>query len=159
MGMGISYAAELNFLLMVPFVLYEMAKFERKDVAMVMSIQSAFDIFGRLALPILSHKSGWHPRLMYAITLIGSSIARTILAIFCDTGYVVLACSALWGLSKGGKAVFQSLVLPKYVPYEKLATAFGVQMMINGFLSLIIGPFIGNNQLTIILIDSPGDAG
>ncbi|KAF2893977.1 hypothetical protein ILUMI_12194 [Ignelater luminosus] len=142
-GMGISYVAELNFTLMTPFVLTELSGFSRADVALAMSIQAAADISGRLFIPILSHRSGWSPKLMYAASLTGSSLGRTILAIFCDTRNIVLSCSVLLGLSKGAKAVFQSLILPKYVSLEKLPSAMGFLMVINGILSLAIGPIIG----------------
>lgn len=76
-GMSISYVAELNFTLMTPFVLAELAGFSRPDVALAMSIQAAADISGRIIIPIVSHKSGWSPKLMYAVSLTGSSLGRT----------------------------------------------------------------------------------
>lgn len=76
-GMAISYVAELNFTLMTPFVLYELAGFSNSDVALIMSIQAIADICGRLFIPIVSYGNNWSPKVMYALSLIGSSLGRT----------------------------------------------------------------------------------
>lgn len=62
---------------------------------------------------------------------------------FSDSKNIVFISCAIIGLAKGGKAVFQSLILPKYIEYEKLAAATGLSMVINGMLSLTLGPLIG----------------
>lgn len=64
---------------------------------------------------------------------------------------MVLMSVAILGLGKGAKAVFQSLILPNNVPYEKLASANGLLMVINGILSLIVGPLIGTNTISLYL--------
>lgn len=47
------------------------------------------------------------------------------------------------GIAKGIRTVYMSLVIPTYVPLEKLASASGLQMMINGMCILLGGPVIG----------------
>jgi len=49
----------------------------------------------------------------------------------------------IFGLAKGTKAVFQALIIPDYVPLERLPTASGIQMVCNGILSISVGPIIG----------------
>lgn len=61
---------------------------------------------------------------------------------YCSTNLVFTSC-AIIGLAKGVKAVFQSLILPKYIEFDKLAAATGLSMVINGILSLTMGPLIG----------------
>lgn len=62
---------------------------------------------------------------------------------FSDSRDIVLINTGLIGLSKGTKAVFQSLIIPKYIEFDKLAAATGLSMVTNGVLSLIVGPLIG----------------
>lgn len=67
------------------------------------------------------------------------------LVIFSDARLLLIyGVSIILGVSKGSKAVFQSLIIPKYVSLEKLPAATGLSMVLNGFLSLIIGPIIGS---------------
>lgn len=76
-GMGVSYVAELNFILMMPFILSELAGFTRADIALALSIQAAADISGRLFIPIFMHKTGWSSKIIYSLSLLGSCSGRT----------------------------------------------------------------------------------
>ncbi|CAK9821507.1 Monocarboxylate transporter 14 [Anthophora retusa] len=143
LGMGVSLVAETNFNAMIPFVLTELSGLERTSIATVMSIQAISDITGRLCVPLLAQKAGWTSRNLYAISLLGSTVGRTILSIW-GNSYVVVICVALIiGVAKGTKAVFQALIIPDYVPLERLPAASGMQMVCNGILSITIGPIIG----------------
>lgn len=75
-GMGVSFVSELNIVLMVPFVLAELSGFNREQIADFQSVHYAADFVGRLAVPLVAHKFGWSPKLMYAAALIGSSLGR-----------------------------------------------------------------------------------
>ncbi|GJQ75164.1 hypothetical protein Trydic_g9768 [Trypoxylus dichotomus] len=142
-GMGISFASELNTILMTSFVLKELNGFTLKELASATSLLSLSDVTGRLLLPYLAYKRKFSPKLSYILALVGSTIGRTVLSIFHNSKTIVLVSVAILGLGKGAKAVFQSLILPKYVSYDKLASANGLLMVINGILSLIVGPIIG----------------
>lgn len=142
-GMGISFVSELNVILMTPFILDELAGFAKKDVATAMSVQASADIIGRLVIPIIAHRGGVPSKVMYIISLLGSSLGRTVLSIYYGEYYVVFLACAIVGLSKGIKAVFQSVIIPKHVSPDRLAAATGLNMISNGILSLILGPLIG----------------
>ncbi|KAF5274888.1 hypothetical protein FQA39_LY07070 [Lamprigera yunnana] len=141
--MSVSYVSELNFNLINPFVLSELCKLQAKDVALAMSIQAVGDVCGRLFIPSISFKFKWPSKVMFLLTLIGSCVGRTVFVYFSNVKNIILAISILVGLSKGGRAVYQSLVLPEHVSIEKLPLANGFVMITNGILSLAIGPFIG----------------
>ncbi|XP_076762918.1 monocarboxylate transporter 14 [Xylocopa sonorina] len=143
LGMGVSLVAETNFNAMIPFVLTELSGLERTSIATVMSVQAVSDIVGRLCVPFLAQKAGWTSRNLYVLSLIGSTLGRTILSTWGSTYAVVIAVSLLIGVAKGTKAVFQTLIIPDYVPLERLPAAYGMQMVCNGILSIAIGPFIG----------------
>ncbi|KAK4887735.1 hypothetical protein RN001_004006 [Aquatica leii] len=142
-GLSISYVAELNFNLINPFVLSQLSHLSTKDVALAMSVQATGDICGRLFLPLISFKFKCPSKIMFVVTLIGSCVGRAVLVCFSDVRVVVISISILLGLAKGGRAVYQSLVLPEYVSIETLPVATGFVMILNGVLSLALGPLIG----------------
>lgn len=76
-GMSLTFVSELNIVLMIPFVLGELANFSRDEIAYALSIQSTLDVFGRLVVPAFAHKNKWPPKIMYMSSLIISSIGRT----------------------------------------------------------------------------------
>lgn len=47
------------------------------------------------------------------------------------------------GIAKGVRTVYMGLVIPTYVPIERLANASGLQMLVNGVFILIGGPIMG----------------
>ncbi|XP_029173669.1 uncharacterized protein LOC114942459 [Nylanderia fulva] len=143
LGMSISLVAETNFNAMIPFVLAELASLDRTSIATVMSIQAAADIAGRLCVPLMAQKVGWTCRNLYVISLLGSILGRTILSTWGNSYVTVIGVSLIVGLSKGTKAVFQALIIPDYVPLEKLPSASGIQMVCNGILSISVGPLLG----------------
>lgn len=49
------------------------------------------------------------------------------------------------GIAKGVRTVYMSLVIPSYVPIERLANASGLQMVVNGLFILIGGPLLGKH--------------
>lgn len=65
------------------------------------------------------------------------------LSIWADNYLVVMLVTVIVGVAKGTKAVFQALIIPDYVPLERLPAASGIQMVTNGILSIVLGPLIG----------------
>lgn len=59
---------------------------------------------------------------------------------------IVIGLSLIVGVAKGTKAVFQALIIPDYVPLERLPAASGIQMVCNGILSISVGPLIGKSN-------------
>ncbi|XP_060811734.1 monocarboxylate transporter 9-like isoform X1 [Bombus pascuorum] len=143
LGMGVSLVAETNFNTMIPFVLTELSGLGRDSIATIMSIQAVSDITGRLCIPLLAHKAGWTSRNLYVLSLIGSTIGRTILSTWGSTYIVVIGVALIIGIAKGTKAVFQTLIIPDYVSLDRLPAAYGMQMVCNGILSIAVGPLIG----------------
>nr|CAD7410539.1 unnamed protein product [Timema poppensis] len=142
-GMGLSFVAELNFNMLMPFILADLAGLSRKQVAIVMSVQASLDITARFLVPPMADRWQWKSRNVYMVSLLGSIMGRTLLAHLSSHYHLVLAISVLLGLSKGIKAVFQALIIPNYVPLERLPAASGLLMVNNGLISLVLGPLIG----------------
>jgi hypothetical protein len=55
----------------------------------------------------------------------------------------ILFVAAGLGMAKGVRSVYMSLVVPNYIPLERLPAASGIQMVTNGFLLLSMGSLVG----------------
>lgn len=55
----------------------------------------------------------------------------------------MLVVAVALGVSKGVRTVYMTLVIPSYVPIERLPSASGIQMVVNGILLMAFGPLIG----------------
>lgn len=142
-GLGVSFASELNIILMLQFILRELCLFERSNVATAVSIQSVADICGRLVVPLFGDYLHVPEKYMYCGALIVASFGRTVLAVWPTQQLVVFTAVVLSGLTKGTRAVYQSVIIPKYVPLDKIPAANGLNMLFTGGVSLVIGPLIG----------------
>lgn len=67
---------------------------------------------------------------------------------------VVWGVVTVIGLTKGTRAVFQSVVLPKYVSLDKVAAANGINMLFTGFVSLAMGPVIGGSKDFFLFLEN-----
>lgn len=63
-----------------------------------------------------------------------------------------IVCGAL-GVGKGIRSVYMSIVVPSYIPIERLASASAIQLFVNGFVMMCIGPILGmhSNAVCVIL--------
>lgn len=61
------------------------------------------------------------------------------------TGMVIIALAM--GVTKGARTVYMNIVIPSYVPIERLAFASGIQMFFNGITIITIGSLLGNYAL------------
>lgn len=55
----------------------------------------------------------------------------------------ILVVGVVLGIGKGLRMVYSPLVIPSYVSIERLPTASGLQMMVNGLFLLVAGSRIG----------------
>lgn len=59
-----------------------------------------------------------------------------------DQQSMLVVCGAL-GVGKGIRSVFMSIVVPSYIPLERLASASAIQLFVNGIVMMCIGPILG----------------
>lgn len=55
----------------------------------------------------------------------------------------MLGVAVALGIAKGVRSVYMGLVIPSYIPIERLASASGIQMVSNSIFLLILGPILG----------------
>nr|CAD7424950.1 unnamed protein product [Timema monikensis] len=159
LGMSFAICAENNFSLVTPFILGDLG-FSNDRIAAVMSTLAAADLVLRFLSPFFADYMGYSSRTMYLISLCMLVTARTTL-IFFRTFESVLIVSIGLGVAKGVRTVYMALVIPSYVPIERLAAASGLQMVVNGVFLLVFGPFLGyirdisgSYNLAIVAINS-----
>jgi MFS family permease len=63
--------------------------------------------------------------------------------IFSESFTSVMVVAVALGVAKGFRTVYMTIVIPSYVPIERLAAASGIQMVVNGILLMAFGPLIG----------------
>lgn len=59
-----------------------------------------------------------------------------------DHQSMLIVCAAL-GVAKGIRSVYMCIVVPSYVPLERLASASAIQLFTNGMVMMCIGPILG----------------
>lgn len=55
---------------------------------------------------------------------------------------MMMICTAL-GVAKGIRSVYMSIVIPSYIPIERLASASAIQLFGNGIVMMCFGPVLG----------------
>lgn len=64
---------------------------------------------------------------------------------YISTYPIILIIAVILGCFKGLRVFFMTLIIPSYVPEERLASASAIQIISNSLMSLIGGYLIGNN--------------
>jgi len=141
LGMSLAICAELNFGLLVPFIMADRG-FDTDHIAIIMSVIASLDIVFRFLAPFFSDYYKIQARDMYIIALIMLLTSRMSL-VFSRSFKAVLVVAMALGVSKGVRTVYMTIVIPSYVPIERLPAAAGIQMVVNGILLMAFGPLIG----------------
>eukprot|EP00099_Drosophila_melanogaster_P017395 NP_573367.1 uncharacterized protein Dmel_CG14196 [Drosophila melanogaster] len=140
-GLTIINFGELNFSILTPFILVDFG-FDTPQITLAMSLLAGLDITMRFMVPFLTEKIPWDNRVFFLIGVVGIALGRTVVA--CTRSYSLILCSFVWiGLCKGVRTIFWPLIIPGYVPLNRLPGASGLQLLISGLFTLIGGPFVG----------------
>lgn len=141
LGMSIAIFAEINFSLLTPFILNDMG-YDTDQIASVMSALALTDIIFRFLAPYIGELLKQPCRIMYMISLVLLIITRSFVYVV-GTYTGMLIVGILLGIAKGIRTVYMSLVIPDYIPIERLASASGIQMVTNGIILMGAGPLLG----------------
>lgn len=140
-GMSLAIFAELNFSLLTPFILADIG-LDTQGIATFLSVLSIADLIFRFISPFVGDYFKKSARIMYMISLLMLIITRFTLLMFSTFG-ALLGVAVGLGIAKGVRTVYMTLVIPNYVPLERLASASGLQMVVNGLFILAGGPLLG----------------
>ncbi|XP_014288980.1 monocarboxylate transporter 13 isoform X2 [Halyomorpha halys] len=140
-GMSLAFTGEINFALMTPLILGDLG-WSVGETATLMSSLAFADIIMRFFSPFIGDAVKLPAKQMYMISLVFLTITRSSLTFVSGWTQTLIACSII-GLAKGFRTVYMGLVIPSYVPLEKLASATGLQTVLNGLFLLAAGPILG----------------
>ncbi|KAH8300907.1 hypothetical protein KR044_004112 [Drosophila immigrans] len=140
-GLTVINFGELNFSILTPFILSDFG-FDTPQITVAMSLMAGMDIIMRFLVPFLTEKIPWDNRVFFLIGVVGIAIGRTVVASTRSYG-VILSCFVWIGLCKGVRTIFWPLIIPGYVPLNRLPGASGLQLLISGLFTLLGGPFVG----------------
>lgn len=144
-GLTVINFGELNFSILTPFILTDFG-FDTSQITVAMSLMASMDITMRFLVPFLTEKIPWDNRVFFLIGVVGIAIGRSIVASTRSYG-VILGCFVWIGLCKGVRTIFWPLIIPGYVPLNRLPGASGLQLLISGLFTLMGGPFVGSYTL------------
>ncbi|ALC48713.1 CG14196 [Drosophila busckii] len=140
-GLTVINFGELNFSILTPFILNDFG-FSTSQITVAMSLMAGMDIIMRFMVPFLTEKMPWDNRIFFLIGVVGIALGRTVVA--STRSYSVILCCFVWiGLCKGVRTIFWPLIIPGYVPLNRLPGASGLQLLISGLFTLCCGPFVG----------------
>ncbi|GAB0100904.1 uncharacterized protein DMENIID0001_170020 [Sergentomyia squamirostris] len=140
-GITVANFAELNFSILTPFILGDFG-YTKKETAMLMSLLAGMDISVRFFIPFIAGRIGWENKTFFLFGVMGMAIGRVVLAHF-QSFWVVLTVFCLIGMGKGLRTIFMALVIPSYIPLDRLPAATGLQLLFAGIFYLAVGPLVG----------------
>ncbi|XP_048517261.1 uncharacterized protein LOC109533592 isoform X2 [Dendroctonus ponderosae] len=141
LGITVANFAELNFSILTPMVLKEF-NFGQYETATFMSLLGATDIVVRFFIPFIADRIGWDNKRFFLIGVLAMALGRVIL-VHTQTYTWSLLVAVIIGAGKGLRTIFIALVIPSYVPLERLPAASGLQLATSGLLFVILGPVVG----------------
>ncbi|RZF34268.1 hypothetical protein LSTR_LSTR010242 [Laodelphax striatellus] len=141
LGMSLEFTSEMNFALMVPFILRDWG-YDTKKTAQLMSIMAVADVLTRLVAPFIGRKAKIPARYIYMISIV-VLIGLKFSLVLAETESTRLVVFIALGIGRGFRALFRALVVPNHVPIEKLASASGLQTALNGVFLITFGPVLG----------------
>uniref|UniRef100_A0A0K8V207 Monocarboxylate transporter 9 n=2 Tax=Bactrocera latifrons TaxID=174628 RepID=A0A0K8V207_BACLA len=142
MGMTVMMFAEINFSILVPFILDQYG-YSNEQISTAMSMQGGMDICVRFLAPIvLERAKNLSNQLLFAFGIIAISLGRLLITLT-DSYRFTLALFVLIGFGRGFRTIFSSLIIPSYVPLKRLPAASGLQLVCNTLFTLAVGPILG----------------
>ncbi|XP_028033259.1 LOW QUALITY PROTEIN: uncharacterized protein LOC114245323 [Bombyx mandarina] len=141
LGVTLACFNELNFSLLTPFILGDYGK-SKSEIAFFMSLLAATDISMRFCTPFVAGKIGWENNTFFLVGVMTMAMGRVVLA-YSQASWVLTSVAVIIGFGKGLRTVFMALVIPTYVPLDKLPGATGLQLITAGVVYLALGPVVG----------------
>ncbi|XP_075154462.1 uncharacterized protein LOC142228055 [Haematobia irritans] len=141
-GMTMMMFGEMNFSVLTPFILNSFG-YSDTQISLAMSLLGGMDIAVRFLAPFALEKVKLDNQVLFAFGIIAISIGRLIVTLT-DSFTVVVAVFILIGFGKGFRTIFSPLIIPSYVPLNRLPAASGIQLIFNSIFSFALGPVLGS---------------
>ncbi|CAG2058114.1 unnamed protein product [Timema podura] len=140
-GIWLALAAETIFIFFTPFILDDLG-FTTGQIANILAVISGGDLLFRFLSPFIAEWIKFDDKLMFVLSLVVAVLTR--IPVMLVTSYeAMLSVGLALGASKGIMMVYRAIVIPNYVPMERVSSALALQMVGVGFTVLISSPFAG----------------
>ncbi|XP_017050562.1 uncharacterized protein LOC108094482 [Drosophila ficusphila] len=140
-GMSIMMFGEMNFSVLTPFILNSFG-YKDTQISLVMSLLACMDISVRFLAPLALEKVKLDNRVLFAFGILCIAVGRVVVA-FTKSYEVMIGVFLLIGFGKGFRTIFSPLIIPSYVPLNRLPAASGLQLIFNTLFSIAMGPILG----------------
>jgi MCP family monocarboxylic acid transporter-like MFS transporter 14 len=141
-GLSLAYTTSISFSTFFPLFLREDLDMTVIDASTCMSVLSLMDFIGRIVIPLITKRIDITHRTTFIVGSFLLAASRSILAI--QTRYtMVIALSAVCGLSRAVTVINQNLVIAEYSKEAHVSSALGLNMVSKGIFVLTIGRLLG----------------
>lgn len=140
-GMSIMMFGEMNFSVLTPFILNSFG-YTDTQISLVMSLLACMDISVRFLAPLALEKVKLDNRVLFAFGILCIAVGRVVVA-FTDSYEIMIGVFLLIGFGKAFRTIFSPLIIPSYVPLNRLPAASGLQLIFNTIFSFAMGPILG----------------
>uniref|UniRef100_A0A336MNK4 CSON004214 protein n=1 Tax=Culicoides sonorensis TaxID=179676 RepID=A0A336MNK4_CULSO len=143
-GLALAYTASINFSMIYPFYLQNVANMTKSETAMSMSLLAGADLTSRLILPLFTDRLNLSSKLLFLIGIILLGSVRLVLALVSDK-ITVMAVSVLFGLVRAITVVQQNLTVSEYCHKnpELFGNALGLNMTVKALFVISLGQLLG----------------
>ncbi|KAG8308496.1 hypothetical protein J6590_002586 [Homalodisca vitripennis] len=144
-GLSLSYIAEMNFKLIIPFFMANLG-YTKRDTAQALTMMAVSDLVARVVMPPIYDRLSYSRKstLMFGLTCV--AIARSVLAEL-TTWTSLMVTFLVHGFFRGLAVPNKSLVISEAVLPEKFPAAYGLSMVAKGVFVLIFGPLAGESYI------------
>ncbi|XP_059479546.1 monocarboxylate transporter 1-like [Neocloeon triangulifer] len=133
---------ETNFMLLIPYLMLEIHGYTIQQIAGYQSVVAAVDIIFRFVAPYIGLGLNLPDNLLYILSIIFLSLFRALIMIYRSYN-LVLVLGVWFGMCRGIRSVFAPLLIPSFVPVDRLPAALGLLMAQTAIAFIIFGPFVG----------------
>ncbi|XP_020805272.1 uncharacterized protein LOC110181750 isoform X2 [Drosophila serrata] len=113
-----------------------------QKISLVMSLLACMDISVRFLAPLALEKVKLDNRVLFAFGILCIAVGRVVVS-FTSSYEVMIGVFLLIGFGKGFRTIFSPLIIPSYVPLNRLPAASGLQLIFNTMFSFAMGPILG----------------
>ncbi|XP_046673222.1 monocarboxylate transporter 12 isoform X3 [Homalodisca vitripennis] len=140
-GLSLSYIAEMNFKLIIPFFMANLG-YTKRDTAQALTMMAVSDLVARVVMPPIYDRLSYSRKstLMFGLTCV--AIARSVLAE--QTSWTrLMAVLVIHGFFRGFTLINNPLVISEAVAPVKFPAAYGLSMVAKGIFIVALGPLAG----------------
>ncbi|XP_014297661.1 monocarboxylate transporter 13 [Microplitis demolitor] len=130
-----------NFIILLPVYAISLG-YDRNRAIVLLSLNSAFDLVGRIGGSALSDTKMMPKHWYFVGGLLISGIALTLMPT--STSYTMLASyCCIFGLSSGIYVGVTAVIMADMLGTEKLTSSYGISLFVNGIIQLVGPPICG----------------